>query len=203
MAFDWNLVVGPASLVVGTSLGWYLTHRSEVERRVHDDAAEKDRRAHDVATEHRRWQRDRRLDAYAAFMAPMQRFEHHAALRDRTDYTPVTAAPVRAELERIVGEIGEAVGVMAFVAPKPVAQMAMECELLAIEAIDLVVGPTPVLGTSAGAAHWSALGRWRGTWAGAAHADLEGHPIELIPLDLISTNRWDEGKGWKDARLNA
>lgn len=195
MAFDWNGVVAPGFGLAGTTVG--LALGSWLQRR-----AAKEQRAADVEIEQRRWQRDRRLDAYAAFIGPVQQYMFQASILDRTDYTPETVAPVRVQLAKILDEMGQAVGAMTFVAPKPITQIAMEVETLCLECYDLVVGSTWIRATPEGLAHWEALGQWVGGWTAAAHADLSGHPIEIVPPGLPATSRWEQGKGWLDDRLN-
>lgn len=191
MAFDWNGVVAPgfglAGTVVGGVLGWHLQRVAAHEQRQSESESEQ-----------RRWQRDRRLDAYAAFIAPVQQFMHRASILDRTDYTPETVEPARLQLSETVDVLGQAVGAMTFVAPKPIASMAMEVETLCLETYPLVIGSTWIRATEAGRAHWAVLGRWVGAWTAAAHADLSGNPVEIVPLELPSTNRWRQGEGWID-----
>lgn len=186
-----ELVVGPAAALLGLVVGWILNRKSEA-----------DRRADERSDERARWFRDNRLRVYLELSAALRAFQDMASQLDRTDYTSEQAEDARMKLIAALGPIGTGTAALSLIAPRAVAQIAAEVEFMCIEAVDRVVDRTPLQGTLDRQRAWLALGRWSGTLYAAARADLEGHPVEAVPLDLPDTPRWERGKGWLLQELN-
>lgn len=79
-------------------------------------------------------------------------------------------------------------GPIAFLAPRPLADFTHQLQIELIQFMRIYRATVPIQHDPSLRAEWQALGANLGTWRAAAHADLEGAPIEQIP-GSVSTNR--------------